>query len=314
MPLNVLLVGAESAAIQVLRGLDQGDHRVVAVLADEDDAARRGGLGDTAEAQGLPTLDGRRVIEPGFARWVADQEVDVLLNVHSLSIVHADVARAPRVGSFNLHPGPLPAYAGLNVVNWAIYRGERNHAVTLHWMDAGIDTGRIAYKAEFPITPSDTGLSVFTTCVRLGVPLVFALLEAAAQDPSSVPAEPQVGERTVYRRRDVPQEGRIDWSLPARRVHDFVRACDFGPFPSPWGHPAARLGGREVGLARTVRTGRACSEPPGTIGEHADDAAMVATGDEWLAVRSVVVEGRPVAAREVLAPGRCFEAIGPTGA
>jgi methionyl-tRNA formyltransferase len=310
--LNVLLVGAESAAIQVLRGLATTEHRIVAVLADEAPATAGAGLGEVATGLGLPILATQRVRDPGFALWLAEHRVDLLLNVHSLSIAHADVVRAPRIGSFNLHPGPLPSYAGMNVVSWAIYRGERTHGVTLHWMDAEVDTGATAYRAAFDITDDDTGLSVFTKCVRLGVPLVFQLLDAAARDPASVPAEPQRGERTLYRRRDVPQEGRIDWTRPARRIHDFVRACDFGPFPSPWGHPAARLGGREVGLARTIRTGRACPEPPGTIGAPADDAAMVATGDEWLAVRSVVVEGRPVAAREVLAPGRSFETSGPT--
>jgi methionyl-tRNA formyltransferase len=252
------------------------------------------------------------VRDPNFAAWIEEHRVDLLLNVHALSIAHADAVRAPRIGSFNLHPGPLPAYAGLNVVSWAIYRGEREHGVTLHWMDPEIDTGPIAYRATFDITDEDTGLSVFTKCVRLGVPLVFSLLDAAARDPASVPTEPQRGERTLYRRRDVPQEGRVDWTRPARQIHDFVRACDFGPFSSPWGHPATRLDGRELGLVRTLRTGRSAPAPAGTIGEPRDGAAMVATGDEWLAVRSVAVDDRPVAAADVLTPGACFETDGPT--
>jgi methionyl-tRNA formyltransferase len=303
MALNVLLVGAESAAIQVLRGLAESDHQVVAVLADESPAGAATSLAQVAEGFGLPVLQARRVKEPEFAGWIVAHDVDLLLNVHSLSIIQEDVLRAPRIGSFNLHPGPLPAYAGMNVVNWAIYRGETIHGVTLHWMDAGVDTGRIAYRAEFPIAETDTGLNVFTKCVRHGVPLVFELLETAARDPSGIPVERQVGERTLYRRRDVPQEGRLDWSLPARRVHDFVRACDFGPFPSPWGHPATVLEGREVGIAGSALTGEPCAEPAGTVGEHRDRAAAVATADEWLAVRTVVVDGRATPAAQALRPG-----------
>jgi UDP-4-amino-4-deoxy-L-arabinose formyltransferase/UDP-glucuronic acid dehydrogenase (UDP-4-keto-hexauronic acid decarboxylating) len=309
--LNVLLVGSESAAIQVLRGLVTTDHRIVAVLAD-DDPGRAAGLGEVAVGFGLPVLEARRVRDPDFAGWIDEHRVDLLLNVHSLSIAHPDVVRAPRIGSFNLHPGPLPAYAGLNVVSWAIYRGEREHGVTLHWMDPEIDMGPIAYRAAFDITDEDTGLSVFTKCVRLGVPLVFSLLDAAARDPDSVPAEPQRGERTLYRRRDVPQEGRVDWTSPARRIHDFVRACDFGPFSSPWGRPTTRLDGLEVGLVRTLCTGRSAPPPAGTIGEPRDGAAMVATGDEWLGVRSVAVDHRSVAAVDVLTPGTCLETDGPT--
>ena len=60
----------------------------------------------------------------------------------------------------NLHPGPLPQYAGLNVPSWAIYNGEVTHGVSLHRMDSGIDTGPIAYQASVLIGPRDTGLSL----------------------------------------------------------------------------------------------------------------------------------------------------------
>ncbi len=301
--LNVLLVGAEGAAVQVLQGLVERGHPPVAVLAE---IARGTGvsLAQRAEAIGLPVLEARdHVVDPGFAAWIAEREVDVLLNVHSLSIVHDDVTRAPAIGSFNLHPGPLPAYAGMNVVTWAIVRGETSHGVTLHWMDAGVDTGAVAYAVRFPVAADDTGLSVFTRCVREGVPLVFRLLDAAAEDPASIPRVRQEGERTVYLRRQVPNEGRVDWDRPARAVHDLVRGCDFGPFPSPCGHPATRAAAGVVGVLGSVRTGTACTAPPGTVGEPADDAATVATADEWLGVRAVILDGRRAAAAGVLRPG-----------
>jgi len=56
------------------------------------------------------------------------------------------VLGVPARGAWNLHPGPLPRYAGLNAPSWAIYRGEQRHGVTVHRMDRGIDTGDIAYQ------------------------------------------------------------------------------------------------------------------------------------------------------------------------
>src|SRR5262245_10129431 len=113
MPLNVLLVGAESAAIQVLRGVARREHRIVAVQADDSPAAGAANLAVVAEGLGLPGLEAGLVRDAGFADWIVAHDIDLLLNVHSLSIAHADVVGAPRIGSFNLHPGPLPAYAGL---------------------------------------------------------------------------------------------------------------------------------------------------------------------------------------------------------
>lgn len=68
-------------------------------------------------------------------------------------------ADSRRMGSFNLHPGPLPRYAGLNVRSWAIYQDEQTHGVTLHWMEARVDTGPIAFETMFDLSADDSGLS-----------------------------------------------------------------------------------------------------------------------------------------------------------
>lgn len=49
---------------------------------------------------------------------------------------------------------------GIECARKGTSRWETSHAVTLHWMDVGIDTGAIAYSAEFEIGETDTGLSV----------------------------------------------------------------------------------------------------------------------------------------------------------
>ncbi len=81
----------------------------------------------------------------------------MLINVHSLLIMRGDVVEAPSIGSFNLHPGPLPGHAGLNAPSWAIFNDEARHAVTLHWMTAGIDTGAIVSEAWFDLPRTSSG-------------------------------------------------------------------------------------------------------------------------------------------------------------
>jgi methionyl-tRNA formyltransferase len=302
--MNVVLVAEESAGIQVLRALTRTEHRLAGVLTT---APTRGGgatVASAARTLGVPVLPSEAVRDPGLARYVADEHTDLLLNVHSLFVIDPAVVRAPRIGSFNLHPGPLPEYAGLNAPSWAIYNGERRHAVTLHWMDPEIDTGPIAYSAPFELTEEDTGLSVSATCVRLGVPLVDQLLADAAGDPSAIPAEPQdLSRRRYFRRGDVPDGGRIVWSRPARQLVDLVRACDYFPFPSPWGQPLARLGDRDLGVLKTSRAAEPSDAPPGTVREAPGEAVAVATGDEWIHLHRVQLNGRPAPAAEVLEPG-----------
>jgi UDP-4-amino-4-deoxy-L-arabinose formyltransferase/UDP-glucuronic acid dehydrogenase (UDP-4-keto-hexauronic acid decarboxylating) len=252
-------------------------------------------------------LDVRPASELGtssFAELIRDLDVDLLLNIHSLVVFGPDVVRVPRIGSFNLHPGPLPKFAGLNAPSWAIYEGQTAHGVTLHWMDAGIDTGAIAYEASFAIEDSDTGLSLTAKCVRHGVPLVLRLLADATRDPRSVPAAAQDLKGRRYFGRDVPNAGNVVWSVGADEVVRFIRAADYSPFDSPWGIPRARLGDHPVGIAKASLTGESTHEPPGMVGQALPRGAIsVAAADEWVAVRRMWHDGHYVGPHEICAPG-----------
>ncbi len=288
-PLRIVLSAEEAAGLKAFHAVAQSGHELLAVLTSPAPDARRGSsVGEVAAKLGYEVWPATRLKEPSLGAALRSLHVDVLINVHSLFILHGDVVAAPRVGSFNLHPGPLPAYAGLNAPSWAVYHKETSHAVTLHWMAPGIDTGEIAYEARFPVTDADTGLSVSVNCVKEGIPLVARLLEDAAK--GKIPKRPQdLARRRVFKRRDVPHGGRIDWSLGAAEIDAFVRAADYYPMPSPWGHPAAEIKGRACEVAKVERTGRGAGAPPGTVA-----GVDVATGDEWLRLRRLRVEGKYV--------------------
>jgi methionyl-tRNA formyltransferase len=304
-PLKILLVAEEAAGIQVIRRVASSGHELTAVLTAPPTRGGGATAAGVAESLGVSVEPSERVRDAALAEEIRTHGVDLLLNVHSLFVVHADVVAAPRIGSFNLHPGPLPEYAGLNAPSWAIYNGEERHAVTVHWMEQGIDTGAVAYEAAFPLSETDTGLSVSLRCVREGLPLLERLLEDAER--GAIPARAQDLSRRRYFGREAPQEGRVEWSRTAREVVDFVRACDYFPFPSPWGSPLASLDGSEIAILKAARTGRATGgEPAGTVGAAKDGAVAVAAADEWIAVQRVAVEGRPQDAASVLRPGTTF--------
>lgn len=302
--MRVLLVVEEAAGVQALRLVRSSEHEIVAVVTS---TAARHGRGATAaalaERVGIPVWDARLAREPAFADRIAGERVDLLLNVHSLSILSAEVVAAPRIGAFNLHPGPLPEYAGLNAPSWAIANGEPRHGVSLHRMTAEVDAGPIAYETAFEIRPADTGLTLSARCVQAGLPLLRRLLETAARDPASIPASEQDPNRRRVYGREAPHGGWLPWSLPARRVADLVRAADYSPWPSPWGHPRTRAGDAELEVLRASATDCASDAPPGTVAGGRAEGTLVAAADAWVAVERVKVGGRPVDPRSLLPAG-----------
>jgi methionyl-tRNA formyltransferase len=303
--LRVLLIAEEAAAVQTLRMLAGSPHDVVAVMTRGPSGFSSGAsVAGIATQLGYRVWPARLVMENGFAQTIRREGVDLLLNVHSLYVLAADVVDAPRIGSFNLHPGPLPGYAGLNAPSWAIYHGEQNHAVTLHWMDAGIDTGPIAYQDQLVIGDDDTGLTLSAKCVRAGLGLVQNLLEAAVT--GTIPRRLQPDGVRRYHGREIPRGGSLLWDESAARVLNFIRACDYLPFTSPWGHPRVCLDGREMSVLKAMRTGERCNAPAGTVGRRVGEHALVAARDEWVRVRRLRIGSTNFAAAEVLRAGDQF--------
>ena len=292
-PLRVLLVAEESAGVQALQALHRAHFCIVAVMASPPRLGEpHGAVWSAASKLRLEVWPAPLVKDPATASRIREAQVDILLNVHSLYVIHRNILGSPRLGAFNLHPGPLPRYAGLNSVSWAIYRGERQHGVTVHRMDPSIDTGPVVHQAMFPIEPDETALSLAGRCVRFGIPLMLQLLEQASSDPESISAMGQDPQAREYFGREIPNGGRLNWCASAEQIANFVRACDYGPFRSPWGHPRTYLGGTQLEVLQARRTGEACRAPAGTVGEAQENGVLVATADEWLLVSKLKLEGR----------------------
>lgn len=311
-PLRVLLVAEESAGLQTLNHLLKGPHEIAGVLASPTHQSKAATVWNTAQKHGLTALPAELVRDPEFAIQVEELEVDLLLNVHSLYVIRGAVIDACRMGAFNMHPGPLPHYAGLNVPSWAIYNGETEHGVTIHEMTPEIDAGTIAYEARFDIEPKDTGFSLMAKCIRAGVPLIEQLLKDAESGREAIPCIEQDLSRRRYFGRKAPNAGQIEWDWAADDVVDHVRASDYAPFVSPWGSPETQLGGQTLGILKAELTGQSHGGMcPGTVGEMTDRGALVAASDEWVLVRKIHVEDRNRNAADVLAPGQILRAAVP---
>lgn len=56
----------------------------------------------------------------------------------------------------NIHPSLLPAFKGLDALGQALKAGVKVTGVTIHYVDEGMDTGRIIAQEAIPISKHDT--------------------------------------------------------------------------------------------------------------------------------------------------------------
>lgn len=284
---RVLLVGGESAAVQCLKRLQSREDTQVAAVAP---AAGPGNpLLKAAIAAGLPVWPIASITGTDAATSIRADRIDVLLNVHSLHLLPSATLQSPRIGAFNLHPGPLPEYAGLNPVSWAIFRGERTHGVTVHAMTDRTDAGPIAFERRFPIASDDTALTLSAKCVKAGVELLDELIATVASG-QPVPAREQDLSQRRYFPAGAPDDARIDWRWHSDRIANLVRACTYAPFPSPWGQAWTTSDGARVEVL-TVRLLGGETGTPGTVLAYDGDSAVIAAGTGAVTVDRIRIDG-----------------------
>ncbi|MBA2520289.1 MAG: hypothetical protein H0V24_11535 [Chloroflexia bacterium] len=118
----------------------------------------------------------------------------------------ADLLAMPLLGCFNLHPSLLPRGRGPDPVFWTYRRGERDTGVTVHLMNAGLDTGPILGQHRVAVPAGSRAPDLERTLMARGGQLVAELL-------------PPFAAGTI---RLVAQDDALATTAPIPAAHDYV--------------------------------------------------------------------------------------------
>ena len=142
----------------VLRGGPEagGPERSFHDVADELELGTRS-LAGLARRHHIPYRAVPDHNHPGAVAWLRERAPHVVAFTGG-GLVRRPLLEAAGRGILNAHMGLLPAYRGMDVVEWPILEGRHASVglgVTLHFMDPGIDTGPVVAVRRVPIRPGD---------------------------------------------------------------------------------------------------------------------------------------------------------------
>lgn len=210
-------------------------------------------------ARGIPCeLDADLALPDTLARVAADAP-DLLFSFYYRRMIPgAMLDLAPR-GAFNLHGSLLPRYRGRAPVNWQLVHGERTSGLTLHRMLPRADAGCIIAQQAVRVHPDQDAMGLTRQLLAIAPGLLDDVLgRLVAGTAVEVAQDDALATRFGGRR---PEDGRIDWRLPAREVHDLVRAV-----APPWPGASTWFEGRPLIVWRTAVLGeRSRYGEPGTM-------------------------------------------------
>lgn len=304
-PLSIVFMGTPDLAALVLSRLADWPHcRITGVVSQPDRPKGRDlqtlptPVKLEAQRRQLPLFQPDRARSPEFLEQLRSLKPDLIVVAAYGQLLPQALLDIPRLGCLNVHTSLLPKYRGAAPIQWAIANGDTHTGVTLMRMDAGLDTGPTLSRVSTPIADSDTGQSLHDRLAELGATLLLESIPAYANG-SLVPV-PQPAEGVSLARRIAKEDGRVDWTQPARILWCRLRAF------TPW--PGAFCQFQHGSKLKSLKLHRADVAPlpstatPGTVVRADKEGIWVACGSDALLLREVQPEGgRRQTAAEFLA-------------
>lgn len=109
-------------------------------------------------------------------------------------IIRPPALAVPSLGTINAHPGLLPQLRGSSSVGWALYK-DLPVGSTVHYVDAGIDTGPILLQRQLPVYRGERYEQIVRRVLTLSGELMaeaLTLIECGTAQPR--PQDPAEGE------------------------------------------------------------------------------------------------------------------------
>ncbi|MCA9616824.1 MAG: methionyl-tRNA formyltransferase [Sandaracinus sp.] len=241
---------------------------------------------------GLPVWQPTKVRKGDLAERLRKLELDVGVVVAYGRILPTHVLEAPRLGCVNVHASLLPRWRGASPIQHALVYGDAESGVDLMQMDEGLDTGAVLAERRTPIEPDEDAAELSERLSALGAALVRE--ELPRYVAGDLTPQPQPEDGVTFAKLLSKDDGRLDWSVRARAVHDRVRGL------RPWPGTFTLWNGQVLKVLRThVVEDEGRHGAPGEVLGGDASVLRVACGEGVLGIDEVQEAGRkrlPVAA------------------
>jgi methionyl-tRNA formyltransferase len=289
--MKIAFLGTPVFAVASLEELAREGFDIAAVFTQPDRPKGRGQqlvaspVKEAALRLGHTVHQPERVRRPESVALLAGLGLDAMVVVGYGQIIPQSIIDLAPLGIVNVHASLLPKYRGAAPIQWAIANGETRTGVTTMRIDAGLDTGKMLLKSETEIGGEETAPELSARLALTGARLLIETmhgLEACTITPESQD-HAQHSLAPILKKED----GLIDWSQPAARIHARVRG--FQPWPGAY----TAFRGQTLNIARCRVAEMAPPAAPGSVCLPDRKRLLVVCGaGSALEIQEVQIQGR----------------------
>ncbi|MEE3135570.1 MAG: methionyl-tRNA formyltransferase [Candidatus Neomarinimicrobiota bacterium] len=289
--MNLVFMGNPAFAVPALEKLAASDYQIVAVVSNPPQKMGRGkkiretAIAIKAKSMGLDVIQEQDLKSGHFVSKLKELDADLFVVV-AFRILPNSLITIPKLGSINLHGSLLPAYRGAAPIQWALINGEDETGLSTFFIAPKVDTGAVICQDKLPIHPND---NYGTLSERMGILGSVLLVETINLiESGSASAIKQNDNQATLAPKITKDMTIIDWSRPARELHNLVRALT--PTPSA----TTIIKGKRIKIQETWvdNDDNGSNYLPGEITAIKKSIVSVQTGNGHLLIHRVQLEGK----------------------
>ena len=157
---------------------------------------------------------------------------DIIFVMGWSQLLKDKLLKIPKLGVIGSHPTELPKYRGRAPIPWSIIKELTESALTFFYISPGMDDGDILCQEKFQITLTDDSTSLYQKMTELGKKMISQSLPLLKS--GNAKRIPQNLEDFIENwPKRTPEDGKIDWSKPAKEIHTLIRAST-NPYPGAY--------------------------------------------------------------------------------
>jgi len=289
--MNLVFMGNPAFAVPALEKLAASDYQIVAVVSNPPQKMGRGkkiretAIAIKAKSMGLDVIQEQDLKSGHFVSKLKELDADLFVVV-AFRILPNSLITIPKLGSINLHGSLLPAYRGAAPIQWALINGENETGLSTFFIAPKVDTGAVICQDKLPIHPND---NYGTLSERMGILGSVILVETINLiESGSASAIKQNDNHATLAPKITKDMTIIDWSRPARELHNLVRGLT--PIPSA----TTIIKGKRIKIqeTRVDNDDNGSNYLPGEITAIKKSIVSVQTGKGHLLIHRVQLEGK----------------------
>lgn len=220
--MNVVVFGEDIYTSAVIESLIESGHKVLLIVTPEYYNENYIILKETASKYHIGFIKTENVNSAEVQGYLEKVKPELIVAVHLRKILRKEIFSQAARGAINVHPSLLPRYRGLSPQHQAILHGDDESGVTVHFIDADVDTGAIIVQKKFPVSGDDYILDVQVKMLDIYKKIVVEALDLL-EDRNFRPLKQDLTGASYFgplRRSD----REINLSKPRVEIYRLVRA------------------------------------------------------------------------------------------